>query len=137
MSTQLPIRLIRPAQPLDIGAVASLPTLGAACAKCAEWGGLQDKTVCIETGIDAASWSRIKQGQTNPAGDFLEALMDAAGNEAPLLWLLWRRGYDPASLHKRESELERQLREAREQNDQLKDKLETITEFVRGTVKAP
>src|SRR3546814_13934460 len=38
--------------------------------------------------------------------------MDACGNELPLLWLLHSRGYDPRSIEKYESELERQVRES-------------------------
>jgi len=45
----------------------------------------------------------------------LKQVMDKCGNDAPLLWMLHDRGYDITSLRRRESELEQQLREAREQ----------------------
>jgi hypothetical protein len=41
--------------------------------------------------------------------------MDFCGNDAPLLWMLHARGYDLASLRKRESETEKELRIAREE----------------------
>lgn len=47
-------------------------------------------------------------------------LMDGCGNDAPLWWMAHDRGYDLRSLHKRESELERELRLAREENAALR-----------------
>lgn len=135
MSAQIPIRLIRPSQPLDIGSVVNLPTLGSSCMKCAEWGGLDDKVVVAITGVDAAVWSRIKSGQANPSGDFMQSLMDAAGNEAPLLWLIYRRGYDPSSLRRLETELEAENRRLQEQLKETEKRIEIITEFVHGKPK--
>jgi hypothetical protein len=47
--------------------------------------------------------------------DKFNLFMDKAGNEAPLLWLLYSRGYELSSLHKRETETERENRTLREQ----------------------
>ena len=41
--------------------------------------------------------------------------MDTCGNDAPLLWMLQRRGYDLYSLRKRETETERENRLLREE----------------------
>jgi hypothetical protein len=43
------------------------------------------------------------------------ALMDACGNDAPLLWMLHARGYDLHSVRKLESETEAQNRLLREE----------------------
>ena len=42
--------------------------------------------------------------------------MDVCGNDAPLLWMLHQRGYDLGSVRKRESEIEKQNRQLREEN---------------------
>jgi hypothetical protein len=46
--------------------------------------------------------------------------MDLCGNEAPLMWLVDARGYELTSLHKRESETERENRLLREENAALR-----------------
>lgn len=46
--------------------------------------------------------------------------MDACGNDAPLLWMLHARGYDLSSLRRRETETERRLRMALEENAALR-----------------
>jgi hypothetical protein len=46
--------------------------------------------------------------------------MDACGNDAPLLWMAHQRGYDLGTMRKRETELQRENRELREQVDALK-----------------
>lgn len=127
----LPLRSRRALRPIQISDVVALRNLGQACAKCAEWGGLSDKAVALETGIDPGVWSRIKSGTAHPADDFLDVLMDAAGNEAPLLYLVHRRGYDPSSLRKLESEIERELRQAREELARVQAEREVERRFVR------
>lgn len=133
MSAQLDLIVRRPIRDIEQALLADVATFHAALSRCADLSGLQDKSVAIETGIDAPTWSRIRDGSAGVRGDFLERLMDACGNELPLLWLLHRRGYDTASLRKRESELERQLREARETIATQAGELETIKNFVRET----
>lgn len=63
-------------------------------------------------GIDAGHWSRIMKGDANFPQDKLCELMDICGNEAPLIWLCDVRGYE---LKKKESEMEKELREIKEQ----------------------
>lgn len=46
--------------------------------------------------------------------------MDACGNDTPVLWMLHQRGYDLHSVRRRETELERRLRLAEEENAALK-----------------
>lgn len=49
----------------------------------------------------------------------LTQIMDACGNDAPLLWMLNARGYDLSSLRRKETELEKKLREAEERIAQM------------------
>lgn len=100
---------------------------------CAELAGYSlDKQSSAEIGIDKARWSRIKAGQEGIKPEQLEAFMDACGNDAPLMWLLHRRGWDLNSLRKRETETERALREAREEIERLQAAQRVLTNALRG-----
>lgn len=46
--------------------------------------------------------------------------MDVCGNHVPVLWQFHQSGYDLESVRRRESELERELRLAREENAALR-----------------
>lgn len=131
MAVQLSLHMRRQSDVVDMKVIADLPSINAACAKCAEWSGLSDKVICIETDMDPGQWSRIKSGQAHPSSDFLLKLMDVCGNEVPLVWLIHQRGYDPHSLRRRENELERDLRMEREKTAKLEDELTTIKKFMK------
>ncbi|MBX9901451.1 MAG: hypothetical protein K2Y28_11775 [Burkholderiaceae bacterium] len=90
-------------------------TLGAALEFCAEVGGYSlDKTLQQELEVDKAQFSRWLSGTEGIVWPKFERLMDACGNDAPLLWMLHQRGYDLHSLRKRETETEKLLRLAEE-----------------------
>lgn len=86
--------------------------------------GLQEKTVAIEAEIDASTLAKVKQGTARPSADHLDRMMDATGSEAWLYYWLLRRGYDPRSLRKLETETERELREARAEVERLRSERE-------------
>ena len=101
--------------------IARQPTLSGALALSAAAGGLDlEKEVHIPLGIDAGHWTRMRSGAAGIQWKQLAAICDLTGNDAPILWMLFQRGYDLHSLRKRESETERQLREAREENAALR-----------------
>lgn len=99
---------------VDLVEVKRQPTWASALSLCANKSGLQDKVVAGAVGVDNAVWSRFKSGQNAPSGEQLDKLMTRCGNEAPLFWLLMKRGYDPHSLRRFESDVERENRELRE-----------------------
>ena len=104
--------------PVSVSAdqIARKKTLGAAIELCAEAAGFDlDKTLAIDLGVDKGQFSRWLSGQEGIHWSKLSRLMDACGNDAPLLWMLHQRGYEITSLHKRESETERALRVAQEE----------------------
>lgn len=111
MSSQLGIPVsLRPEE------VAREKTLGASIELCAKAGGFGlDKELQMELGVDKAQFSRWQSGTEGVVWPKLEKLMDACGNDAPLLWMLYQRGYDLHSLRRRESETERQNRLLREE----------------------
>jgi hypothetical protein len=94
--------------------------------------GLQDKSICIEVGIDAATLSRAKAGQIKLPDDKRAAFMDVTGCEAPLYADVLMRGYDPRSLRKLETETERECREAREALQREREKTALLTELLQG-----
>jgi plasmid maintenance system antidote protein VapI len=96
-------------------------TLGASIELCAEAAGYElDKSLQSELGVDKAQFSRWLSGQEGIVWPKLEKLMDTCGNDAPVLWMAHQRGFDLHAMRKRESELERQNRELREQLSALK-----------------
>ncbi len=103
--------------PTQIGMERSL---GAAIELCAKAAGLEPKQVQDAVKADKAQWSRWASGSEGIVWPKFTALMDACGNDAPLLWMLHARGYDLHSLRKRETELAKQLREAQEENKALR-----------------
>lgn len=106
---------------IDIRLVQQQPSLLGAIKLCIGMAGFEsDKQVYMHLGIDAGHWSRITRGEAHFPLDKLGPLMDYCGNEAPLLWLLDDRGYEVSSLRRKETELEQQLRLARQENDELR-----------------
>lgn len=99
--------------------VAREKTLGGAISLCAKAAGFEPKEVMDALRVDGkpldkAQWSRWESGQEGVVWPKFTALMDFCGNDAPLLWMLYARGYDLGSLRKRETETERKLRIAEE-----------------------
>lgn len=129
---RLPLRLRRVDQAIDHGLVTAQPTLLASVKLCVTAAGFEsEKQVYAALDIDAGHWSRIMRGEAHFPVDKLPALMDLCGNEAPLIWLTHARGYDPASLRKRESETERKLREAEERIASLEREREIERRAIR------
>lgn len=94
--------------------IAREQSLGGAIDLCAKAAGLTPKQAQDAIKADKAQFSRWTSGQEGITWPKLVALMDACGNDAPLLWMLKQRSYDLSSLRHNETELERKLRLAEE-----------------------
>lgn len=94
--------------------------------------GLQEKTVAIEVEIDASTLAKVKQGTARPSEDTLDRMMDTTGSEAWLYYWLIRRGYDPRSLRRFESDVERENRELRERLAQSEHDKQVLVAAFRG-----
>ncbi|MBE7420651.1 MAG: hypothetical protein HS128_23390 [Ideonella sp.] len=111
---------------IPLSEVARKPSLGRAIEYCAELAGysydkeLEHALRAAGVKVDATQLTRWKQGVEGVKWEKLAALMDACGNDAPLLWMLHARGYDLSSLRRRETETERRLRMALEENAALR-----------------
>lgn len=91
-------------------------SLGGAIELCAELGGYAlDKSLQQELKVDKAQFSRWLSGTEGVQWSKFSELMDKCGNDAPVLWMLHRRGYCLSSLRRRESETERENRLLREE----------------------
>jgi hypothetical protein len=96
--------------------IARKKSLGAALELCADLAGFdKDKQLQTSLGVDKATFSRWQAGTEGIKWDKFAALMDACGNDAPLLWMLHARGYDLHSIRRVETALERENRQLREQ----------------------
>lgn len=108
-------------QQVSADVVANKKTLGASIEYCAELADLSyDKELehALEKHgckVDKTQLSRWQSGQEGVKWEKLSAVMDTCGNDAPLLWMLYQRGYDLHSLRKRENETERENRLLREE----------------------
>jgi hypothetical protein len=107
--------------PVTYQELAREKTLGGAIDLCARASGLEPKQIIdalckagLVSKTDKAQWSRWVSGGEGIVWEKLQVVMDECGNDAPILWMLLRRGYDMRSLRKRETELEQKLREAQE-----------------------
>jgi hypothetical protein len=110
--------------------IAREQTLGGAIDLCAKVAGLVPKQLQDECSFDKGQYSRWVDGNEGIKWDKLVCLMDTCGNDAPLLWMLNRRGYDLGSVRRKESETERELRTAREEIERLKAERSAERRFV-------
>ena len=94
--------------------------------------GLKESAIAVDADIDPSTLSKVKQGTARPSEDHLNRMMDATGSEAWLIYWVLKRGYDPRSLRKLETETERQLREAREALAREREKTSLLTELLQG-----
>lgn len=95
--------------------------------KCAEISDLQAKQIYAPLGIEQSQWSRIVAGTAFLNPDLKFQLMDVCGNDVPLRYDAWRRGYElvriKSGLEERIAALEIQLTEERRLNARLGEML--------------
>lgn len=115
---------------VDLGQVERLPSMTRAIALCSDLGGFEnDKDFARTVGLDPTVWTRIKDGERHYPHDGFEELFNVCGNEVPLHWLAYRRGY---VLTPKESELERRLRLKDQENERLKLENRLLREIAVG-----
>ena len=88
--------------------IRSQPTFTAAIALAQIVAGLDDKQLYGPLGVDHAQWSRIRGGSANFPPNKLVDFMSLVGNNIPLQWLAFKRGFDLRPLR---SDLERRVAE--------------------------
>lgn len=116
--------------------IAREKSLGGAISLCAEAAGLEPKQVQDALKADKAQFSRWTDDKEGIVWAKFTALMDACGNDAPLLWMLNQRGYDLSSLRKQETETQKALRQAQEELAREKLKNQALVEALTGRAAA-
>lgn len=119
VSTDLNLRIRREPKAIPEGDFDKLTSEAAAVRYCIDNSRLQDKAVAIEIGTDAGTLSKAKTGQARLNEEALDRLADCTGYEAALFAHCIRRGFDPRSLRRFESDVERENRELRERLEAL------------------
>lgn len=135
MTNALELRVKRPQRAIP-ESEWSWQSEAAAIASMIALSGLQEKTVAIEAEIDPSTLAKVKQGTARPSEEHLDRIMDATGSEAWLVYWLLKRGYDPKSLRKLETETEKRAREAEEALAAERLKVRVLTEALHGRVAA-
>lgn len=112
-------------------------SLGAAIELCAELAGFGlDKELQQKIEADKAQFSRWQSGSEGILWPKFCKLMDACGNDAPLLWMAHQRGYDLESMRQRESETQKALRVAHEALQAERNKVQMLTALISGRASA-
>ena len=128
---QLDLALKADMTAIDPVSIDRQPSFTRAIVLCADIGGLSPKELAGPIVRDEESWSRIKSPTPKQffPQDKLLSLMDLAQNEAPLIWLARRRGYELVPM---ETELERKLRLKDEENELLRMENRVLKEAISG-----
>jgi hypothetical protein len=137
VATHLNLRVKRPLKPVPETDFAKLTSEAAGVRYAIENSGMQDKSIAIECETDAGTLSKAKAGQARLNDEALDALMDATGCEAPLFAWLLRRGYDPRSLRRFESDVERENRELKEELARLEAERDIERRTIRDLIAPP
>ncbi len=95
-------------------------SLGGSIDLCVKAAGYEPKEVQAELKLDKAQFSRWSSGNEGILWPKLVAVMDFCGNDAPLMWMNFDRGFDLSAMRHRETETERRLRLAQEENAALR-----------------
>lgn len=125
------IPMVTPGDPIDVDSalVHRQPSMLAAIQLCLQAAGIADKEACLSLGMDAGHWSRILRGDAHFPLHLLGPLMDLCGNEAPLEWLAYHRGYELRPL---ETETQRRLREAEARAAKAEERAAMYAELLVG-----
>jgi len=108
-------------------------TAAAAFTLACDVSGLDDKEIYLQLDIDAGYFSNIKKGKATLQADIVNTFCAIVDNTIYVEWLAYQVGCQLVQI---ESEVERQLRLAREQIEMLKHDKRVLTEALRGSVAA-
>jgi hypothetical protein len=92
--------------------------------------GRDDKQIYGPLDIDAGQWSRIRSGAAHFPMTKYTPFAQLVGNDIPLQWLAFKRGYELKPLA---SDLERQNAQLQEELTQARRELAAVVKFVKET----
>ena len=114
---------------LEDSYIASRKNILHAFVSAADLGGLEEKQAAAGAGMDPGSWSQFKNGERGVKPLKLNSYLDQCGNELPLAYWAWTRGY---VLTPRETELEKRLRAECEKSDELAKENRLLRNLIQG-----
>lgn len=119
----------RPMVDVPLESILARKSLLGAINLCIDLSGLDEKEIYIPLGIDAGHWSNLRKGKGHFPPDRINDLMDLCGNEVPLIWQAYRRGYGLVVL---KTEAERRAEAAEERAAQAELKVRVLMEAIAG-----
>lgn len=129
LQAELPLGSKPKRMEVDPAVIRRQASMLAAIKLCVQYGGFAyEKEVYQSLDIDAGNWSRMMNGSAAFPPDKLIPLMDLCGNEAPLQWIAFKRGYQLQPLQDEKDKLIAELRERL-------TKQEAVLEWMEGRVK--
>lgn len=120
----------RMTQPVTLEVILAQPSFRSAINLCVQISGKEPKEFFMPLGIDKGTWSKIIDGHPLFAlhSSKLEQLMDIAGNEIPLIWINYRRGYKPVPL---QDAKDKRISDLEAKNAELQKELEIVAKWVK------
>lgn len=116
--------------PPDLAYLLALPTFRRVVRYAMSLPDLTPKQVYEPLGKDKGTWSRIESGDMSFQVDDIEKFCETVGNDAVVLWLADRAGYDVATMRKKRTDLEKQLAAEKERADAAEYKLAVAIELI-------
>jgi len=113
--------------------VGRIPTFARSILYMIDAAGLTDTEIATALDIDKGHMSRVRGGSAHFPTDKIPHAMGLCDSDIPLRWLAMHRGIDPGSFRRYESDLERELRETREELAEMQRKAEAWKELLRET----
>lgn len=135
LPTQLPLvpATNRVPQPLHLPTLYSKSTFRGALEYVIQCGNFEyEKEIYQSLGIDAGNWTRIMNGSASFPQDKEDALHALCGNNGLLVWRAYRTGMGLVEL---EDAKDKQIRQLREENTELKKELEIVGKWFRQVGK--
>lgn len=123
------LRLPREMIVLDDSIVHTQKNLLRAFITAADLGGLEDQQAAAAAGMDPATWSQFKNGTRGIKPLECNTFLDQCGNNLPLAYWAYTRGFALAPL---ESELQRQLRNEREKRAEVEKENAILRSLFHG-----
>jgi len=124
--------LKREAQPVSDEVIRMQADMISAIKLAIQVSGREPKQLYSDLGIDKATWSKILDGQFSFPTNKYRQFMDLVGNEIPLIWLAYSRGY--ALIPMRDAK-DKRIQELETKNAELQKELETLAKY--GVISRP
>ena len=113
----------REAQPISDDVIRMQPDFLSAIKLAIQVSGLEPKQIYNDLDIDKSTWSKILDGIFAFPTNKYESLMDLVGNEIPLVWLAYKRGYGLVPLRDAK---DRRIAELEQKNAELLKEFEVL-----------